>query len=461
MSVSFTAFYASVRLRGRGRHVQTTVANWCYRITSAVVQIIGMRLLLMTLGQDRYGVVVILSGILPVFTVFDFGLGNSAQNIISAARAQQRDYGATLRTVLFILGTLSVGLTAFVWCLSPFVAPGLLRSAAFISPITACFLVGLAGSLFATQTAFLVVVKVYYAEHRGYIANYVLSGASLASMVSIALIAAGRWTSVGLALCALYLPTSVALLALAVPLFRRLRSVQRMFSIGQETRLLFSKGMRFGALGLGSLVINRIEFVVLGQVCALQDVVSYKILSSICMFIFMFYSSAQQAIWPICAENAVTHCEADSERRAYRLIFAGWAFAAVAIAGFILMKSLILGFLSPRQPIHLADSSVLLYGCYISVRIWSDTFAMLMQSANRFRLLIGLSMPAGMVGLSAQIFFGKTWGINGLIVGLIIPYTLVFCVPLWLGWRRFRAAAARSSVMLEGAPGVPLTNQSC
>ncbi|EBB1480769.1 transporter, partial [Salmonella enterica] len=68
--------------------------------------------------------------------------------------------------------------------------------------------------------------------------------------------------------------------------------------------------------------------------------------------------------------------------------------------------------------------SFMLIGIYFCIRVWCDTYAMLLQSMNYLKILWILVPLQAIIGGIAQWYFSSTLGISGVLLGLIISFAL-------------------------------------
>ena len=77
---------------------------------------------------------------------------------------------------------------------------------------------------------------------------------------------------------------------------------------------------------------------------------------------------------------------------------------------------------------------ILLLGLYQMVRVWSDTFAMVLQSMNALSHF-WLWMPVqALLSIALQWLLAPAYGVYGVVFGLIVSFalTMVWVLPLAL-----------------------------
>ena len=77
-------------------------------------------------------------------------------------------------------------------------------------------------------------------------------------------------------------------------------------------------------------------------------------------------------------------------------------------------------------------STIVLFTIYLIVRVWTDFFTVLVQAINDINNLIFLACFQAIASIALQIVLAQIWGVNGILVGLILSsiLTVSWALPL-------------------------------
>ena len=85
---------------------------------------------------------------------------------------------------------------------------------------------------------------------------------------------------------------------------------------------------------------------------------------------------------------------------------------------------MIINILAPEKKIFIPATFILLLGFYYMIRIWTDTFAMILQSASKLKVLWMFVLIQAIISISLQFMFVHQWGLYGVVFGLIASFSL-------------------------------------
>ena len=140
-------------------HWKVAISAWSFRIVSALVQIISIKVLFNYLGMDRYAVYVILYSLLHWCNLFDCGIGNSLQNYISEARVKKQDYSKYMTVALQIVVFLFISLILILCFLHLPLQKAILAKYLFITELQTSNLIFAICSIFITLTFVNIIIK--------------------------------------------------------------------------------------------------------------------------------------------------------------------------------------------------------------------------------------------------------------------------------------------------------------
>lgn len=406
----------------------TSLAGWLSRIVIAISQLIVIRLLTQFLRVDDYAIFAILTGIAGWFSLADFGIGVGLQNTISELRAKNIDYAHYLHSigvfviVLFVLSFLFSGLLAFI------VGPLVLKNFTHINEyekMTALFIVSL---LLSSASIGSIAFKIWFAEGRGYIANLVQA---LAAILSVLGLLALDITSVQnkLLISLVIFLTPNCLFAVGAVIFKVISKIKRggcqdISGLKQIRRRSLSYWV-FAAAAMG---VVQVDYLVMSRFLMADDIATYNIVSKIYIFLFYIFSSVLAALWPVFAENISVGNWKTVSKFIRRILVIGIGFGLITAWIVSQTTPYLLSILAPGIGVNISVQFILLFGLYNIVRIWTDTFATVLQSANDYGVLLVAVPFQAVLSLCFQWYLVQKIGINGIVLGIILSF--IFSV----GW---------------------------
>ncbi|MDA8115973.1 MAG: MATE family efflux transporter [Actinomycetota bacterium] len=413
--------------------VMVTGSAWAARLLQVVVQLASVPLLVSYLGVKQYAVVAIVQSLAAWFLLTDLGIGASVQNLLSEARAKGKESGHILAsTGLLVCVLLFVFLAGLAFAAVP-AQSLLLRRLVGPTLATAGPILVAAGVAYLLSALGGVAYRVFYGEQRGYWAHAYQSVGSLLTLVWILALQGGPESTRRLlpAILAVAVPPAlVALIASGHAFLSKLAAPQ--WAVIRE---ILKRARGFGSFSFLAAFVIHMDYVIMSQTLGAREVVEYNILNRVFMLAFFLYNSALMALWPTCAELLAKGAVAGTDRRIRRYLMLGGLLVVGTTVCVYVLKPVIAKVLAPGAGLNLPASSIVLFGAYLLVRVWSDTFGMVLQSANRIRPLLWMVAAQGVLSVSLQYELSRSIGLNGILIGLIVAFmaTSVWLAPLVYG----------------------------
>lgn len=404
----------------------TTGAGWVSRFATAAAQFIAIRLLTDRLGINGYGAFAVITGLLAWFMLADFGFGSAIQNHISHARVDGEAWTPVVRRVSEWIGLRLLVVWAAVACIAPLAGPYLLASYAGIPKIDAILAFGVFGILATATGALSIVLKMQFAQHRGYVSHLVTGGSAVAGLALLAItLSLNTHHTLAWAIIAYYSPgTFIPFVLLARSLGKAERNDTIPFSVKRQARvfLIFAS--------LSALVLN-VDYIILSRAVPAKQLLVYAIMSKVYALIFILYNSILQAYWPVSAE-ALRRGDAEAVRSSVRRCVAiGTAIVSVGTLMFIVTAKWISMLLAPAEHPFIPAPLLLLYAGYWLLRVWTDVFGTIIMSAGQVSYLCKIVPMQAAVSVPAAYVGAHLYGVPGLIAGLSLGYvvTVAWMMP--------------------------------
>jgi O-antigen/teichoic acid export membrane protein len=412
------------------RHLLVASSAWVSRIIMALVQLASIRVLVGGLGLEQYAVFALLTGLMGWFLLADMGIGLSLQNYISGRRAKAEAYDDYVVASFAIAAILLVLTITALYFSSPYIAPIYLKQFQLLGNLEKTRLFFITGALFIGAALGGISYKIWYAEQKGYLANILPAIASLAGYAGIVAVNSSALPDKLLFSLVVFLAPS-AILPLSVivaQISRHLRLGFKQTHIGTATKI-FKRAINFWLLSLLASLSLQIDYLVISQFLKPADIVIYNLSTRIMWFFFWIYVSALTALWPLFSE-AIAQGEWTLVRgltRKYLGIGLGFTLACSLLLVWLMPK--IINILAPHEVIVVPVMFILLLGVYQLLRVWTDTFAMILQSMNDLKPLWIAGSIQALLSVVSQWYLTQVLGLYGIILGNTLAFALT---SFWL-----------------------------
>jgi O-antigen/teichoic acid export membrane protein len=422
------------------RHLLVAASAWASRIVTALVLLASVRILMDSLGLENYAVFVLLTGLTGWFMLADMGIGSSVQNHISESRARGQSYD-DLISASGLLAVLLLFVTVIaLYFISPYVAPVLLKSFPFLSEAEKTKLFFLTGVLSIGMGVGGIVYKVWYGEQRGYLSNIVPAIAAVVGLIGLLLV---RQTPVEdrlfLSLVAFTAP--LAVLPLGVLLVQQLRRGHGHTGtkLPGTIHRLMKRGFHFWFFAIMAAGVLQIDYIVMSQFLAAHDIAAYYISTKVFGLAFFVYTAILAALWPVFAESIARREWGLVQRYLKKYLALGLAFMFVCTVSLIWLMPVAVGILAPKENIIIPLGFILLLGVYHMIRVWTDTFAMVLLSISNMKPFWIYVPIQAILNIVLQWVLVPVHGLYGVVLGLIASFvfTVSWALPMAV-WKNYK-----------------------
>ncbi|MCL2390456.1 MAG: MATE family efflux transporter [Endomicrobia bacterium] len=406
-------------------HLFVAISGWISKIIIASVQIISIRALLSYLGEDRYAVYAIAFSIVSWSALTELSIGTSLQNFISESRAKNENYDKYLKACLQIIIILFVIFSIVIIFISNPVQNIIFRKFTNISEIQTTHIILTGAMIYLAYALTFPVYKVYYALHKGYVSNFLQALSAIISMAAIVIFK--RHYPEGHSITTALIIFTLPLFLCAAPLFIKIFAsyLPRIFEFDIKTiKNIFIRAVKFHSITIFTLIFLQTDYLVMSQTLKPADIVTYSIFMKVFMFIVFIYIAVLAAVWPVFSEMYVRKefNQIKSMIKKYNLLVLILSIAGTAFI--YIFSPVIIKILAPGTQIDASPLLILMFGIFILLRCYCDTFLTFLQSINALRTLF-IYMPFQIaLNASAQYFLSKNYGVKGILAGLIISLVL-------------------------------------
>ncbi|HIA1787659.1 TPA: MATE family efflux transporter [Salmonella enterica] len=403
-------------------HLIVAGSSWLSKIIIAGVQLASISYLISILGEEKYAIFSLLTGLLVWCSAVDFGIGTGLQNYISECRAKNKRYDAYIKSALHLSFIAIIFFIALFYIFSGVISAKYLSSFHEILQDKTRMLFFTSCLVFSSIGIGAIAYKILFAELVGWKANLLNALSYMIGMLGLLYIYyRGISVDIKLSLIVLYLPVGMISLCYIVYRYIKLYHVKTTKS---HYIAILRRSSGFFLFTLLSIVVLQTDYMVISQRLTPADIVQYTVTMKIFGLVFFIYTAILQALWPICAELRVKQQWKKLNKMIGVNILLGSLYVVGCTIFIYLFKEQIFSVIAKDINYQVSILSFMLIGIYFCIRVWCDTYAMLLQSMNYLKILWILVPLQAIIGGIAQWYFSSTLGISGVLLGLIISFAL-------------------------------------
>lgn len=405
--------------------------SWASRLTAVAAQLMAVRMLTTMLGLDSYGAFSVLAGITGWFMLADFSIPFSMQNFISERRARGKSSEDVVLASVLLMATLGLVVAAFVVLFSNIASDRLLNHYNQLSLGEKRLSFMALGLLTVATAVGNSIYRIWFAQHRAHLAYMVPALATLTGVAGIWVVSHVHLADkLAWSIAIYYTPT--AMFPLAALIFYTARHGHASLRVVRAILpSVIRRASKFWVFAIFGPLILQIDYIILSQTVQASDIVIYNVTQKFFMLIFFVYTTLLSMLWPICAEAIVHGRWEEVLRRVHRYILFGVGTTLFGAACFAVLRNLLITVLVPHHVIHVPISLVASMTIYYIVRVWTDSYAVILQSMNDLRVFWKTVPIEAMLSIIFQILGAKYYGVSGLVAGLTLAYvaTIVWAIP--------------------------------
>lgn len=410
--------------------------SWVGRLISLSVQVLITPLLLHWLGDSHFSAYQVTNSLLGWFVLCSFSIGPALKNLISEYRASgEPDAPARQTATIFVWG-LWLGFTL------------IFSVAAF--PLAKLLLGSLAGddswviAAFGVSVLLMIVIGVgqvgyetLFADGRGQLA-YLLPAAGQGvglALIYVAKTLGGFETQRLFGTLLLWFVPQAISAGVALYMGRVLLTPRCDHAISLR---LVKSALSFWGITLLSNGVLLIDYIVMSQFLPPGEIVLYSVMIGILNVLLLFYTSVLMVFWPewsrYFSQGKFVQVRVWVLRSAVLGVLGCVALAWVMSVVLPDVLRLWLG----RPTLIVTLTTILCFSCYLAIRVWTDTHAIALMSANQTQWLMLTVFLQMLVTLPAEVILGRAFGANGIVGGLIVGFVLTasWMLPYRFYWQR-------------------------
>lgn len=419
------------KLKQVPNEIYVASSSWISKITTSLLGIISIRIFFEQIGNDGYAAFALITGLLGWFALLDLGIGNSVQNFISESRALKKSPNKEISSSLFLVCIFSLVVVLFILVFGAQLGDHYFKSIG-ISPEEKKMLFLSSVILFFFQTLGTVAFKMWYAFGKGYFPNLIQAFGYVLGFLFLVLCHNFGIYRDEIALNILGFLAPNAIFGLSAFVYFNAKYLKRKYFDKGSIIKVFKRSKYFWLFSVLSALVLQVDILFASQYLDANDISEYNLLKKIFEIAFFLYSSLLAALWPVTSEmlNQKRNFEAIMKLLKYLVI--GIGLVLIVGLGLTLGGSLVFKYLAGSNVIEPRLVLIWVFVSYYVLRIWTDTFVMVLMSINKLKLLMLITPIQVFIGCVCQYFLVMRYGSVGLMIGLCVSFilTVAWVIPL-------------------------------
>lgn len=409
------------------------ISSWIARIMQAILQIFIIRLLTTILNIEDYAMYTLLIVLLGWIALSDFGIPISLQNHISQLRANDNEYKDFIGNAIFLSIFMFLILAISFYPLSMILAPEyLINFSLENSEKIQLFYLSIVIMLLTVISS--LIYKIYFAIHKGYISNLIPALGTIVSFIFIYLVSIGVFnigTEHNLYLTLLFSLIPQAIFPFILLIVFVIKNNIKIKFDKNISRKILHRGFHFWIFAILAVLTLQVDYLIASRFLSSSDIILYSTLSKLFLLGFFIYNSILMALWPVVSEHLHKNEWENVIKYIKIYIPIGILFITIFSIFLYLSQGFIFSFLIKNTVLEANLNLIILFAIYFAIRVWTDTFAMVLQSINILKPFWIIVPFQALISLISQILLTERFGLCGLLYGLILSFllTVVWYLP--------------------------------
>ena len=405
--------------------------GWVSRIASALSKIIAIPIVFGYLGSDLYAAFILIVGLSSWFSIIDFGVGKSLQNYLSAAHVQGENSNALLGNTVILLMLLSIVSIGFYSVIAYPLQYLLLHNIAYDVARYQWYILLVVGNIYILTSLLNISFNVFFAEFRAhwtYIYQFLQAVSSVIAVFLVRYFYLGDNRFFVVLLFWAGAPFLIAIIAYlhSFPL-RKIFSTYNFAII----KSILIRGIKFWGFSIGTVANIGLTYLIMSQTLAPNEITIYYILERLFNVVFFIYQAVLAVIWPKLSEMFANQLNKEANKMLLRNLWLG--VLSIVISTFLILtaKNNILELLvSTKGALFVSGIAIILFGLYYILKVFVETYTVGLQSQNRLKIF-WIYLPFQIfIGVTAMYFLSVHYGMNGILLGLILSTLLTANIVL-------------------------------
>jgi O-antigen/teichoic acid export membrane protein len=411
------------------------IIGWGAKIVAAGLALLNTRLFFHTLGTEGFAALSILLSLGPWLAIANLGLPGASQNELSRLRAEGADLTATLQTARSLSLTLAGATGVLILGLAPVVRHRVLADyqSASVGEVALICMGLLASGMGAIYS------QILYALQRPLWPNVLPAVQAIATTALLGTLDFAGQKGLSAAAIAYALPV-VAL------------TVGSAWAIGGSWRWrvdrlvvarLFSTARSFLTFTIVSTATLSVDYLLMSQLLQAEDIAQYALLSRILTTLLGLHAVVLASAWPRLAEQHFKGDHYQMRKSVLATLGIGSLVSVIPAAAILAGHTLVFRALGAGH-LHTPSLALLMLAFfYLTIRVWSDTFATVQLSTGRAGRLASFVVIQMLISVGGQLMLGSRFGAAGIFGGMSLSFILT--VAWALPYQFYKSSRPRST----------------
>ena len=397
-----------------------------------LVNLISLPIAVRYLGPVQFGIYATISTTLSLFLVLDLGIANSLTNLISEAYAREdrRLAAAGFTTAFWMMIGIAAVLGLVGWVVWPYVPWDRIFNVGSLGGGIAAYAAGVAYVVFLLGMPTGLVTKLLAGYQELRTANLFSGIGSIASLAGVVLVTrlhGSLAVLVGASVGSLVAANALCLVW--VWIFHRPWLTPWPSSINRVAgRRLLRSGSEFFLIQIAGLVVFNSDNLVIAHYAGPAEVTPYNVTWKLVGYASVLQSLIAPALWPAYAEAFV--------RRDYAWVRTTFRRVMTSTMGVALACCIVFLF-AGRFLIHIwagaaavPPEPLVVWMCvWVLISTYMNNVACILVAASETRVQAWSSVVSAVVNLALSIWWVRTIGSVGVILGTVVSYLVTLVVP--------------------------------
>jgi len=422
--------------RSKERHrriMLTALASAAAKAITIATTLIIVPLTLNYLGAERYGLWMTISAVIAMMVFADFGIGNGLMNAIAEARGKS-DRDAMRRHIansIVILGAISVLILVVFFAIYSFVQWGAFFNVATAlamqeaGPALAVFMI-----CFALSVPAGIVQRVQMGLQQGFTSSLWQAGGSILGLLLTLVVIHYKGGLPWLVLALAGAPFLVLLMnGSYFFLIQRRDLLPDKLSISSAgMKRILHGGMLFFVLQVAVSVAYASDNIIIAKILGVEAVAQYSVVSRLFEGVLMIIGLAFAPLWPAYGE-----AKARGDKRWIKETLAKSMLITLVL---VLCAAVpLVAFYKPLFALWVGEnhifpfSLIALYGTWMILKGLGATYSMFLNGMHILKPQLIIATVFMLISIIVKVWFVYSMGLNGILFGLIITYTITTVIP--------------------------------
>lgn len=402
------------------------MSNWLSRLVFVGVQIWALKTLGKELTAEEFAAYAIMASLMPWYQLLDFGYGSSIQNKVSACMSNLApEFGYYIAATGLLGMSILVAAAILLIPLSYPIGHLLLGKLDLSTQGGLLTLVWLSGVLFVGNALGVMAQKVLYGLRKGIYANLMIMLSSLIFMVLLEFWLPGSAPRDRLFISVISYTLPIGALGVTVLLYVTVRFGR--FNWDEMKRRILAlrpEAQNFWIFAVLSAGVLNVDYLIMSQTVSAVEIATYTVLYRIYWVLLAVYGGLMSASWPLFTELGVEGAYTRIDGYVKWYILGGLSVLMLATIVIYFLLPFLVRILVPSLVPNVSLLTLVLFSVYIGLRIWTDTYAMVLQAIGQVGTLLRVISVQVLVSVVSQYALSYWLGLDGIILGLIASFVL-------------------------------------